>query len=550
MTDVGVATDGKPLLKKKLLMKVAAPAVPARSIDQIEDGRRHWAIVAGIALVALALRLYQLGAENLWTDEWLSLGDADHLGIFNRHRPLFYFVLHRWCRLLSVTGLFHAGDGWLRLPAVFFGVAAVVLLYLLGRRLAATSAATVACLIMAVAVPELDHSQEVRMYTMASALTLASLYALVRWIQSGGVWALGVHVLLTYLAFLTTPSVIFGLLLAGAMAATWLLYRRKLSAAVSMLIGYALLLAAWWPLNGYARMAMKVGHLNWIPRPSKWALLSLHSELLTEALGGARGLQPSPLFQTTVSLLVLSLVALALVAFWRREPAGRAAAFVAAWFYIIAGATYATSVLGDPVWILRYFHCTAPALYLLLGIGIVSVWQWLRPVGWLVGATVVGLIALAAADYYRLPVHENWRRASAMVAQEAASDDIIAIAGLKGLFTRYYRGRGKVSEVVPGISEGARQTDALLADLLGQIPPHTGRTWIVVREDPRFERVAYLSRIDQYLAERGTAPRIRVLRSIQGQLDVIDFASAENAAAVGTPANKEQTQSDQANARL
>ena len=65
----------------------------------------------------------------------------------------------------------------LRLPAVFCGVSAIVLLYLLGRRFASSSSALVACLIMAIAVPELDHSQEVRMYTMAPALTLASIRA-------------------------------------------------------------------------------------------------------------------------------------------------------------------------------------------------------------------------------------------------------------------------------------------------------------------------------------------------------------------------------------
>ena len=89
------------------------------SVDQLRDNTRHWAVLVGIVAVALALRLCQLGAENLWTDEWLSLGDADHLGIVNRHRPLFYLLLHRWCRFLSVTGLLQAGDGWVRLPAVF-----------------------------------------------------------------------------------------------------------------------------------------------------------------------------------------------------------------------------------------------------------------------------------------------------------------------------------------------------------------------------------------------------------------------------------------------
>jgi hypothetical protein len=136
------------------------------------------------------------------------------------------------------------------------------------------------------------------------------------------------------------------------------------------------------------------------------------------------------------------------------------------------------------------------------------------------------MTSLAAADYYRLPMHENWRGAAAAVASEAAADDLVAIAGHSGLFSRYYRiyqGRGQIRQVIPRISEGPQQTDALLADLLGQIPAVKGRTWVVVREDPRFERVAYLKRFEHYLRELGVVPRIRIFRAMQGQIDVIDF---------------------------
>jgi mannosyltransferase len=518
-------------------LKIAAPTGPHSSAYRVGETGRHWAVIGGIALLALALRIYQLGAESLWTDEWLSLGDADHLNVTNFHRPLFYFVLHRWCRLLSITNLFYRGDALLRLPAVFFGVAAVVLLYLIGRRLAGASAAAVACLIMTIAVPELDHSQEVRMYTMASALTLASVYALMRWIEIDRLWILGLHVLLTYLGFLTSPTVMFGLLLAAAMAEFYLLHRRKLRAAASMLVGYALLLGAWWPLRQYASMAIKVGHLNWIPVPVKTALLSLHNELLTEGLGNVRGFHASQLLQTGVCVLVLSLIATALVAFYRQESGARSAGCLAAWFYTIAGAAYATSMLGQPVWVLRYFHYSAPALYLLLGIGLVSLWRWRQPVGGLIGIALLGSISVAAADYYRLPVHEDWRAAGSIVGEDAKPGDLVAIAGFQQLFTRYYHGAVEVSQVAPAVSDGTEQPDSMFDDLLAQIPAHSGRTWIVVREDPRFERVGYLQRLNQYLRGRGANPRLHVVRATQGQLDVVDFGPQPTGATAAASPN-------------
>ena len=175
-------------------------------------------------------------------NEWLRLRDAQHIQDHNRHRPLFYLLLRPWLSLGS-------GEAWTRAPAIIFGLAAIALLYLLGRRLADVPASVMACLIMAIAVPELNHSQEVRMYTMASMLTLASIYLLFSWIESQRLRVLVVHIGVTYLAFLTAPTVIFGLLLAGGMCGVVLVYRRNWTAALAIAIGYGLLLLAWLPLS-------------------------------------------------------------------------------------------------------------------------------------------------------------------------------------------------------------------------------------------------------------------------------------------------------------
>jgi hypothetical protein len=305
------------------------------------------------------------------------------------------------------------------------------------------------------------------------------------------------------------------------------LYRRNWAAATAMLIGYGLLLATWWPLKRYAGRAVKEGYLDWIERPPKWALLSLHGRLLIEAGGDSPAphvIPPPHVIQFAVSLLVLGLVAVALLAAWRQQPAARRAPVIAAWFYAIAVGAYATSILERPVWVLRYFHYTAPALYLLLGVGIVSLWRWLRPAGCSAAVALFGLTTLAVARYYRLPVHENWRAAAAVVMKDATAADRIGIVWRGEPFERYYQGVASLCVISPLIWQRPHDTDAVVKHLLAQIPPHTGRTWIVMREDPSDEIVASPKKLAQYLRTRGRPPRIRVFPSMQGQIDVIDFA--------------------------
>ena len=73
------------------------------------------------------------------------------------------------------------------------------------------------------------------------------------------------------------------------------------------------------------------------------------------------------------------------------------------------------------------------------------------------------------------------------------------------------------------ISERSHDTEAVVKHLFAQIPPHSGRTSIVIREDLRYEIVASPKKLAEYLRTRGRPPRIRVFPSRQGQIDVIDF---------------------------
>jgi 4-amino-4-deoxy-L-arabinose transferase-like glycosyltransferase len=140
----------------------------------------RWLMLAVIA-AAFAVRVYRLDTQSLWYDEGFSAQVAlgSFSGIFSHagtdpHPPLYHTLLWLWTRLAG------AGEFSLRFFSVAAGVASVALLYRLGTQAGGSLLGLVAA-ILAVANPFLVHySQEARMYSLFTALSLASTVCLLR----------------------------------------------------------------------------------------------------------------------------------------------------------------------------------------------------------------------------------------------------------------------------------------------------------------------------------------------------------------------------------
>ena len=137
----------------------------------------RWLVLL-IAIAALALRLYDLGRESLWLDEigqvliarnpwWLTiLRSAQH----NGNTPLSYVITH--------FTFYYAGqsEAILRTPAVIWGVLSVVLVFELGRTMFDKLTGYSAACLLAIVPLHVYFSREVRFYSLATFLTLASVY--------------------------------------------------------------------------------------------------------------------------------------------------------------------------------------------------------------------------------------------------------------------------------------------------------------------------------------------------------------------------------------
>ena len=162
--------------------------VPFHDTLPIEDARNpthkliSMALLLGVSVFALALRLHALDDESLWIDEFsqvslysLPLSYVATESARITQPPLDIFIgaaLHR-------IGLAEH-DGWVRVPAALFGAGGVFLLGWWIRKIAGGPAGVAAALLLAVCPLHLAMSQEARPYTLLFFLSLLTLATFAR----------------------------------------------------------------------------------------------------------------------------------------------------------------------------------------------------------------------------------------------------------------------------------------------------------------------------------------------------------------------------------
>ncbi|WP_161625212.1 glycosyltransferase family 39 protein [Halosimplex carlsbadense] len=162
-------------------------ALPDDVSERVDDFESV-ALLGAVLVVALVVRLRALTAESLWMDEVYSITYATErstlailteLPLEDPHPPLYYLLLRGW------TAVFGASKVATRSLSVVFGVAAVGLLFALGRRLYDRETATIGAAMLALSGMHLYFSQDTRMYSLYTALAVASLYWYVRLVFDG-----------------------------------------------------------------------------------------------------------------------------------------------------------------------------------------------------------------------------------------------------------------------------------------------------------------------------------------------------------------------------
>jgi hypothetical protein len=405
----------------------------------------HVALVA-VAAGALGLRLYTLTSQSFWFDEVLTAIGAQSFAwvlyspqVFG-HPPLQYLV--GW-----LFGGAHAAEGWMRAPFVGAGVAAVVAVGLLGRRMLGAPTGVLAAGLLAISPFHVELSQLARPYAFLVLGVALSWLLLFSALERGHAldWAgfsaaAAVSCYTHYLAGIALAA-------QAVAAATWVARRRGengLRATVSF-AGVALLLAPWAAtLARFTEGQIGGGHSS-AASLQEFVQGAVMPELFGSGLGAVitGALLLFGLWRVRhpeIALAVMVLLALPLAILWAANPAqalaGRYFAFVLPMLVIavahgLVGAArllgrVLASILRAPTGRIRRAATAAAALVLILA-------------GNLPARADLG-------EYYRWRRGADWRTVAAVLDQAVGQGDQV-VATLGAVYPLRYYWHREVTEV-------------------------------------------------------------------------------------------------------
>ncbi len=469
--------------------------------------RRHsragvW--LAVLCVIALALRLYRLDTC-LWLDEMFTMVDflvlpiREIVAVFpSQNQHMLYSVLARGCVVL-----FGETAAAARLPAVFFGVASIWALFMLGRRTNGTREALLACVIMTVSYHHIWFSQNARGYSGLLFFTMAAtwcwLVALDRgtarwWVGYAAGVCLGLWVHMTMLFVVGAHGLVYLVMMVAS--------RRGVHGAPRAHGGFRWRAPVAWFFAATATLQLHAlslpeflrSALHEESRDSEWTnpLWVIRETLHRLADGGFAGV---------AALAALAVLAVGLASVARRN---RGAAAVMVLPALLGGGTMLA--LGHNLWPRFFFFCMGFFLLMAVRGATVICRVGLIPLVHRATldrhaprlATAACLVVAAVSAWtvprvYALP-KQDFSGARDFVESTRAPDDAVVGVGLAGVaYRRYFAPQWNYIESAAELEELERRHETvwLVYTLAPQLRGWHPEIWEVIERDFEPVRVFY-----------------------------------------------------------
>ena len=576
------------------------------------------ALPLAIVLIAFAIRVYRLGAVGLDYDEAFSIHAAAMslpgifyiVSTFEPHPPLYYSFLHFWYPAFGPSELS------LRFPSVIANVLTVVLLVKVADRCYWRAAGLVGAALLALNPFQIWYAQDARMYAPVACFGIAAVYAAMRAARDGKNRHLAAYVICMLLALYTHYYAIFLAVFVNLFVLVQLLSdrrgdeRRQEAALASLslwervrmrvrarlrapdsdphprplpegegspLAGSAISLPASrigeaslkHPLPRWIGAQVVVGalYLPWLayayrisvdysrPAVSLNAMLDVIGQALTEYSLGTS--MPADV-ASRLSLGFLMIVGVGLLSTLfapGRKLAWRPALFAGGYLLLPMALGLGVSFFRS-MFLPRYFMVSAPAFFLLLGLGVVALLRRAWPLGVAATLFLVGaqLLSFSNSIVDRQYDKSEFGEATKYLTAHAQPGDGVILDGWSQATQFWYYHDLRGLEPAPGLVvpiDGRDGWDLTFPRVDETMAAHRGvwlLTYGMLEVDGQHLIQGYLARNDYpvfshpiisdsvyyYVAPPSTAPTVTpVDDTCGGQIDLKDLETYETSARAG-----------------
>ena len=422
------------------------------SPSTMRGNRYCWMALILILALAAYLRCQHLGRYCLWLDELGSIRYANGYGGFGSglqydtlmlhppvqagsrlagpwwklgptlgddfNPPLYYFVLRFWRELLG------SSDVATKSLSIVASLAGIAMLFAVGRRLHGPGPALWACLIMALALPQILYAREARSYALLIPLSLACIWAMLRLEERpspGRCVTLAFFLLASMLTHYYAAAPLIGLAAYALIRCRGKTLRWTVGAFIAAAIVFVIL---WGPIL-WRQFHATVGNNSWtldtrphflshtLLRLGAWPRLAIDaspSDTIPchSAAAGVLFVIPFLLLRRRPDLLIWAL--------WLAGGVG-----------IVLAADLCRHSLQLQV--LRYTLAAMPGVYMLLGTALWHYKPWVIRLALPLAATAACAIALTMPEAYGFP-SADWRDLAKFIQAHQKPGDVYVFASL------------------------------------------------------------------------------------------------------------------------
>jgi hypothetical protein len=413
-------------------------ARPIGSLHRSHSVSNHLGVLS-LLLIAFALRLFRLGSESLWYDETVSvylavqpLPELIAHTARDIHPPAYYILLHAW-QFVSHPSVAFGLEVLYAWPSVILAMLVLAITFAIAKRFFGPVAAHWA-LALAVLHPfQIWFAQEVRMYALGALCVMLTLWALSpllpNSLDQGSSSPLPrtntfLYVAAALLGLYTLYYFLFWLVVLNL----WVLarIRKQVSYLRTWLLMQLLLLLGWLPwLPTFLHQAITPPVPAWRDR---WQNIGEFLETFTSALAALWVGHVLPLTIAWPWTLAIGIASVAFVVYTKNHTLSTRFG----WLWLCLGPLLlllGVSLIGPPIYHVRYLATYAPIFALLLGALLANLQRWHAIPSFLLISLVSGL---SLYELWTNPLYaaDDHRNAVATLAREwRPGDSILVNAG-------------------------------------------------------------------------------------------------------------------------